>query len=268
MRTSRAITIALLCCIGSMSCLAAQDVNGDGHVTYLVPLNVPSAVSGAYASQWETELWVYNGSSSPYNIQGCPGLNVGGTSLCQGVPFHSPGVTEKAFPYETGEDSPGVLNAFTFDVSPANAGVVVKSRLYEISKHAQPAGVEIPVVPEDAFFTEASRFIAVPNNVGLRVALRIYDPMHTAGSAARVEIFDENGTALASTVLPLIPQTIDAISPGYAAILDIGSAFPQLSGVDRFDIEVTPLTAGMRYWAFASVTDQSTQTVLLVTAEK
>ena len=244
----------------------AQDVNGDGHVTYLVPLNVPNAVVGALGSQWRTELWVHNGAKDPYNIQGCPAIVLDPIQLCDFVPFHAPGVTEKAYPYETGENSPGAFTTFTFSLYPWQSGVIVRSRLYELSRHAQPTGVEIPIVPEDEFFTKQSRFIGIPNNSTIRVALRVYDPMHMPGSAVRVEIFDESGNAIAATILPLIPQTIDAISPGYGAILDVASAFPQLASVGRFDIRLTPLVDVMFYWALVSVTDQNTQTVLLVTA--
>lgn len=268
MRTFRVVASVAFTLWVSFGSVVAQDTNGDGSVTYLLPLNVPNAVAGAYGSEWKTELWVHNGSSTPYDIQGCPGLNVGGVSLCEGVPFHPPGITEQAYPYETGENGPGALNAFTFNVSSSQSGIIVRSRLYELSKHAQPAGVEIPVIREDEFFTDTSRFIGVPNNSVVRVALRVYDPMHIPGSAARVEIFDKNGTVLGSTILPLIPQTVDAISPGYAAILDVASAFPQLAGIDHFDIKVTPIQSTRAYWAFVSVTDLNTQTVLLVTSDK
>ena len=266
MNSLRRVFGFILLLVVSGGIAAAQDVNGDGRITYLVPINVPDASPGALGSKWQTELWVYNGSDFPLNLQGvCPGILF--QPACSLTPYHSVGVTEKAFSYETLNGAP-VYSALVFSLYSWDANVVLKSRLYETSRHAQPAGVEIPVVREDQFFTKPSRFIGIPRTSGFRIALRVYDPMRIAGSAVRIELFDISGKSLSSSTVPLVPQTIDSISPGYAAILDLAGAFPQLADVDRFDIRVTPVVDGMYYWAFVSVTDQDTQTVLLVTADK
>ena len=261
----RHLFLALVFLVISAVVAFGQDVNRDGRVTYLVPLNVPVSIPGALGSTWRTEIWVHNGSEYPFNIQGCPQL-IFETNLCDGVHFHPPGSTEKATSYETIDN--GGFSMFLFSLYPWQSGVVVTSRLYELSRHAQPAGVEIPVVREDQFFTKASRFIGIPRSSAFRVALRVYNPMRANLSTVRVELFDSSGQTLGLSALPLVPQTIGSISPGYAAILDLGNAFPQLNTVDRFDIRVTPVHDGMTYWAFVSVTDQDTQTVLLVTADK
>lgn len=257
----RPVLAAALLSLSFPIALLAQDVNGDGWVTYLLPLNVPTAVNGAQGSRWQTELWVHNAMSQPMNLVSPqilfdPPLE---------FPVHVAGVTEKAFAAETLDGAP-IYSALLFRVAARDAQPVLMSRLYELSRHAQPAGVEVPVIREDQFFTKASRFIAIPNSVTDRVALRVYDPLRRGDAAARVELLDEKNTVLATTTLQLVPQTADSISPGYAAILDVASAFPQLAGIDRFDIRITPLIENMEYWAFVSVTDQDTQTVMPVTA--
>src|SRR5581483_6266138 len=230
----------------------------------------PRSTPGAFGSTWLTELWVDNASDSPLNLVGCPPVIIGGQA-CDGIPFHTPGVTEKAFSYElfdsAATESPSSAGPLVFSVAIDQADIVLRSRLYELSKHAQPAGVEIPVVREDQFFSRTSRFIAVPNSAAARSALRVYDPFRVGG-AVRVEILNEQGTLIASKILNPIPQTIDATSAGYTALLDLASAFPPLLGVDRFNVRVVPLTPGMLYWAFVSVTDQESQTVLLVTGDQ
>ena len=247
--------------IGSVA--AAQDTNGDGRITYLVPINVPQPIPGAVGTTWQTELWVYNGSNSPINIRGC--LNLAIPSLCQGIPLHPVGVTEKAFSYET-VDQDSTFRSFIFDLFPSQMNVVVKSRLYELSRHTQPAGIELPVIREDRFFRTASRFIGINGTAAFRAALRIYDARARANDAFRVEFFRSDGSLILDSVQVLSPGS-EFVRPSSAAILDLAQAFPQLTGVDRYDIRVTPISPGIDYWAFVSITDQETQQVLLVTAD-
>ena len=164
--------------------LRAQDVNGDGLVTYLVPISVPQAVHGALGTTWQTELWIHNGADLPVMLGGC-----GGFVPCL-RPYHSPGVTEQAS--EVGSN----LGSMIFDLNASGAGnVTFSSRLFELSRHTQPAGVQMPVVREERFFTRTSRFIGISGSSASRVALRVYDPRRRVGGAVRVEILDENDVA-------------------------------------------------------------------------
>lgn len=146
------------------------------------------------------------------------------------------------------------------------------SRLVELSRHTQPAGVHMPVVREDHFFTQSARFVGISGSNSNRVAVRVYDPRRRRGSQVKIEVIDANGSLKAETILtlhytdppsPLIPER----EPGYNAIHDLVAALPQLATVPRYDIRVTPLTANMEFWALVSVTDIETQQVLLVTAD-
>ena len=49
--------------------------------------------------------------------------------------------------------------------------------------------------------------------------------------------------------------------PGYAAIFDMVGTFPALSAYETVQVRITPLTEGMEYWAFVSITDNATQHV-------
>lgn len=77
---------------------------------------------------------------------------------------------------------------------------------------------------------------------------------------------DESGVELGTTIVPL-RTTNSPVEPGYAAIYDLTSVFPQLTTVDRYDAIVSPASPGTEFWALASVTDNETQQVLLVQAE-
>jgi hypothetical protein len=238
----------------------AQDVNGDGLVTYLVPINAPQPVAGMYGTVWQTELWVYNGSSVPIALRGCGNI-IDGTPCNPAT--HNPGVTEQAFGRETSSTTGPVLLNVSSNLA---ASLGFSSRLFEVSRHTQPAGVYMPVIREDRFFSTGSRFVGIPGSLTSRVALRLYDPRRRSGSTVRLEVITSDGTALVDTVLPLLYNDIPD-EPGYATISDIAASFPQLAGTQRFDIRITPLTPGMEYWALVSVTDRDTQQVLLITAD-
>jgi hypothetical protein len=236
--------------------VAAQDVNVDGAVTYLIPISVPRPSPGAFGTLWQTELWLYNGEESPMRLGACGDVS----PPCGGQPLHAPGATEQADYGETFSTN----GALVFDL-PVGARIVLSSRLFELSRHAQPAGVEMPIVREDQFFTGASRFIGVPGSLGYRVALRVYNARRNAPpSAVRVEFLASDTEPVANLTMTISGSTGPS-EPGYGAIYDLRSAVPGLAAKQRYDLRLTPLTAGLTYWALVSVTDQDTQQVLLIT---
>lgn len=238
----------------------AQDVNHDGFVTYLVPISAPKPVAGANGTLWQTELWVHNDVGVPLALI-CSDVIVDGIPPCPA--FHPAGVTEKAFEFETTSR----LGAVLFHLPPDSVGKIdLSSRLFELSRHAQPAGVYLPVVREDRFYTGPVRFVGIPLSAASRVALRVYDPRRHPSSQVRVELIDSNGPLIAQTVLTLL-DSYTKWEPGYGSILDLAASFPQLRNVERFDIRVTPLTPGMEFWGLVSVTDWDTQQVVLITAD-
>ena len=240
----------------------AQDVNHDGAVTYLLPVNVPDLVPGAFNTTWKTELWIHNGSLSTVNFSKC-GQYVPPCAL----ELHNPGTTELAFRVETGQSS----GSLVFDIPmtvPDNIVVAPEltfsSRLFELSRGTQPAGVEIPVVREDRFLTAATRFIGIPGDSAFRAALRVYDPRRSGSATVRVELFAPDGTRRGEATLSLAGNT-NPFSPGSATVTDLRSLFPQATELARYDLLLTPLTAGLEYWAMTSVTDNTTQQVFLIT---
>jgi hypothetical protein len=55
--------------------------------------------------------------------------------------------------------------------------------------------------------------------------------------------------------------------PAYAEIADLVEAFPQIAAYERLRIRIEPLTPGMRYWAFVTITDNMTQHVTVVSPQ-
>ena len=140
--------------------LMAQDVDGDSFVQFLVPINAPQPVPGAYGTSWVSELWIHNGSNRNINVAWCPDVSL---PCYSGT--HAPETTERAFEEEVRASMPAVLFDLHVDVA---AEVTFSSRLFELSRLAQPVGVELPVVREDQFFRAPSRFIAVTRSNAVR----------------------------------------------------------------------------------------------------
>ena len=178
------------------------------------------------------------------------------------VPLHPGGATEQAFDWETNFGSRAVL----YQLAANSVGLInLSSRLFELSRHAQPAGVYLPIVREDQFLTGSSRFIGIPRDTSSRVALRVYDPRRSLFNDLHIELIAPGGAIIAETVLvPIVP--LSSHEPGFAAIYDLTTTFQQLVSVQRFDVRLTPVRPGMEYWALVSVTDWDTQQVLLITA--
>lgn len=231
----------------------AQDVNGDGAVTYLIPISVATATPGAHGTLWQSQLWIHNYSTLPIFITNCGSVSPG----CGGADPHPPLSTEQATVGETASS-----NAARVFELPVDIGVGLSSRLFELSRHTQPAGVEMPVVTEVEFLSRSTLFLAVPRSAAERVALRIYDPdVRVDNVSVRVDIIaNQNPVRTTTVILSKRSQS----EPGYALVSDVLSELPE---DQRYDIRVTPLVSGIRYWALVSVTDNETQQVLLISPQ-
>ena len=111
--------------------------------------------------------------------------------------------------------------------------------------------------------------------------LRLYDVDARDGSTARLRFYGVNPATdvpfkfggPSPQLDPLLLEMTVALKaerrPGTPlfdlayAQLSLGS-LPEMQGRDRIRIEVTPLTSGLRLWAFVSVTNNETQHVTVV----
>ncbi|MBK5260542.1 MAG: hypothetical protein JJE51_13200 [Thermoanaerobaculia bacterium] len=257
--------------------LGSDDTNGDRFVEVLIPLAfayqanalTPVVIEGAYGSRWTGEAWFHNGTD----------LDVGSPihkgEICL-FPTPCPVLYPKRtttpirlLPFIVSDPNRGALFSIPLDSANTFRSFTFSARVLELSRRSQPNGVEVPVVWEREYLSAPSRLIGIPRKAESRVALRVYDPRRTAGSSVRIDLVALDGSAIASKVLmPGANLTIDEGQPGYAAINDLEVEFPQLAAYDRFDILITPLTAGMEFWAFAAVTDRDTQHVLFITPDR
>lgn len=232
-------------------------------------------VPGAFGSQWATRFGVANsgpdellfeapidgwfdGVGSPMVLRIDPGQSA------------SAGTWFERFYNPAGH--PGVMLFY----SPEHEATIHFSlRVQDMSRQALTWGTEIPVVREHEFRTGRLSLPQIPLDARFRPMLRIYDVDRHGGSVA-IRFFDEDGVLLAEESVELIvPEGYqrgdgllyyDYWYPAWAQVGDFVARHPQLAGNDRVRIEVEP-QAGVRFWAFVSVTNNETQHVTLITPQ-
>ncbi len=251
--------MAVLVLLSLRADAAPRDIDGDGYVDVLVPLVSPDGPRpGGYGRVWATELWFHNGTS-----RGLAAIQWGCvTNSLDPCPIRFLAGRTTLVDFFLDSD----VTYFTFTAGDASR-VQLSARVFELSRNAQPNGVEVPVVSEDQWFTKPAIMIAVPQNLDSRVALRIYAPWMTTGSSVRVDLEKLDGEVIASTQIDMTQRGPFLTARRFTAINDLAVVFPQLGSHERFNIRVTPLTENMRFWAFATVTHRDTQHVLMVTPQ-
>jgi hypothetical protein len=274
------LSVLLLLIVAGSSVGDDRDVDGDGYVKVLLPIafSINQELPGAHGSVWRTEIWVHNGTAYGIDLQ--PHLCDVPVVPC--VPEFSPGSFGPMTSVTSNHNHGGALlyiplppEEHDLDPVPDPDEIHLSARLLELSRRAQPTGVELPVVRELDFLTREAVLLAVPVGEGIRSALRVYDPTLIRGSAVGIELLDPNGNLIAGTTLhpgndPVVPEQKQAafyFLPGYDAIHNLTDVFPELRQFDHFHVRLTPLTPDWEYWGFVSVTDDETQHVLLITPQ-
>ncbi|MBK5260185.1 MAG: hypothetical protein JJE51_11370 [Thermoanaerobaculia bacterium] len=247
--------------------VAQRDTNNDGLVDVLVPIAVQTSESfvlGAYGSRWATETWVRT-ERATFDAR------FQRDYPCYQDPIRCTFAGQRSIRPQigtAGEADRGVLLSF----HPATVKLLtLSSRVLELSRNAQPNGVDVPVVWEGNYLTDPTVLLAIPQTDESRVALRIYDPRRRPEARFRVEFLSLEGSnqVIAETVLTTQRQQgTELYLPAYVTINDLGMTFPQLAGVERFDIRITPLEGPIEYWTFAAVTHRETQHVLFIVPDR
>lgn len=135
----------------------------------------------------------------------------------------------------------------------------------DISRSAQSAGTELPVVREDALRAHIA-LIDIPSEPGFRHSLRIYDVTH--GAAVRVRIFPFQGDqALVDQNVMLLQPENPLTAPAQIGLHGLTSLFPALNGIPRLRIEIDALSLTQRLWGFVSITNNETQEFTTVTPQ-
>lgn len=250
-----------------------------GYERYLLPVYLfPSNPSrGAFGSIWVTQFSARNESDLPVQFfqEECAAFcECGGGTIC--VPSGTtPPRTQilQALRRDTPGFNPGV---FVYAGRTGNA--VLQLRVRDISREQTSWGTELPVVREREFRDTPIYLLDIPVREGFRQHLRVYGATSPSGMAdVRVRVYNGLSNSLLSehalSLAPaegaprLPPEGYRPALPAYAEISSLRDVVASISGVDTVRLEVAPLTIGLRFWAFVSVTNNDTQHVTLVTPQ-
>ena len=239
----------------------------DPYERVLLPIYTNEPVSGANGSQWQTDFWLRNNSSTktltlaPWPCGTiCPPVFPNSFSLQSETALHN---LPQGF-----DPTPGTVSRILYLLR-NEPEVSMSLRVADISRSALNAGTEIPVIREAEFLDAPADLLNVPYDPSkFRLMLRIYDPFVTSAQY-RVTLYGQTEGAAPLehdvTLTAQSPQTGQFRTEAAVAQYD----FTPLADVDKvwpaaFRIHIEPLVPGSRYWAFVSITNNDTQHVTIV----
>ena len=224
-----------------------------------------SGIPGAYGSVWETEFAAYNSGSESARymplvvtlpVLGFVEFAAGGGEKVQTAQFHP-----RLHWIEASK-----LGRFHFTL-----------RTRDLSRQAQSAGVDIPVVRESEF-RERVTLVNVPTETSFRHSLRIYDPRF-GDREVRLRISEYAGIAFRPEPQNVLVDQIITLkgqpdphgsiwaAPADAALHDLTTIYPQLRTVPFVRIDVDPVQSDGKLWAFVAITNNASQEFTLITPQ-
>jgi hypothetical protein len=261
------VTLSLVVLILFAAAGAFAQPAGFEKVLFPIVIHPLQQTPGEFGTSWVTDVSILNVGTSPAHLAG--------TYYC--FDCHSeqplqPGVTYSTVPVP----APGNLGgAFLFIDSAAIGQIRFGLRVRDLSREAEGFGTEVPVVRTQSFRADGVSLLGIPNQPSLRLMLRMY-ALDGVGGEVRVRIYEQQGG-----VIHLFDQTGDKLVaertytltnvhgslgpdfqdnyPAYAQVTDLPMPPTPLARID-----IVPLTPGMRIWAFASATNNTTQQVTVI----
>lgn len=237
-----------------------------------VPVLIPVFLAGpgAFGSHWNTRLTIANTSdvplgSIPYTYQ-C-GIPEGCLSP---FPSHASVVWNATSTF--------FVTGFFINMGQLELPRVVFSlRVFDDSQSAIDRGTEIPVVPYSSFRESEIQLLDVPTDSRFRVALRVY-ALATQTPAIAVRTYRDPPPGGGGPQGPrvLISERIVFLQTGTSGPLarpssvmisdPLGGGASEADG-SRFRIGVQSQTPGVPIWAFATVTNNETQRVTVISPQ-
>lgn len=235
----------------------------------LLPLTATN-VPGANGSLWKTDIAVLISVDTPVNLR---------PNACENTPVICiPPLLPLRRPFDA-RDSGLIVEPVTpgqfLYVRAADASKIhFSTRAYDSARAGETTGAEIPVVREHEFRTSTISLLNLPVSPDYRHTLRVYDADARAGASVIVRVFAGTETTprfermFALTPPSPAQRTTTArlpVHPGYLQ-LDLAEAIG-VAGGQAVRVDVVPVTAGLRFWGFVSITNNRTHHVTTVTPQ-
>ncbi len=231
----------------------------------LLPV-VTAPTAGGYGSVWKTFLVVYNGSDTDAAFEYSFGCVLGTCPRGVVVPAHSIEDTQKLLP-----PSPGTPGLLVYASKPQSGSFAFNLRVQDVSRQSLTWGTELPAVRESDARTGVTHLLNIPTDDRFRLLLRVYDFDSRPQSVVHVRVLPMTSdlplAELDVTLVRRFDENFDRpFYPGYAGISDIAQ-LPGVEGQQQIRLELRPVTEGLRYWAFVSVTNNETQHFTTITPQ-
>jgi len=226
---------------------------------FLLPIIVDGL--GAFGSVWRTTVTMYNAGDARLtpNAPICNPLILAPCPILVIEPHQTvrPKLYAPLYPQLT---APGA----TVRVPRALAdNLDIQIRVRDMSRESQTWGTELPVVRERDY-RPVVRLHDVPTDSHFRTTLRMYG-YDNSPFPIDVRVYDE--TAAHNLIASAIVDKV-ALPDGttYAQINSLAETFPQISSYETVSVEVeSSFTPRPPMWALASVTNNDTQHVTIIT---
>lgn len=218
----------------------------------LLPIS-PSVVHCARDSRYETRLIAFNQDEKR------------GGALCSGGACRNlepMGSVELSGDYAGGSPMPSFVYLPKDEAATTKLSLIVESASL-LGDPADRAFTEIPIVRARDFRTDKIQFIGVRMDEGFRQTVRIYGLDGTQWAHINMNVYDFTTSELLHSCLhwvaPIDGQDAQGrdLRPAFGMECDMSDHLPTDGRKVRIVLE--PLTEGLKYWAFLSITNNETQ---------
>lgn len=219
----------------------------------LIPSVAREPIAGAFNSLWVTEISGRNVGSTEVRFfwSPCPLFE------CDYY-WVPPGSSFGAEPFD--QSVHGAVAAFFNNDA---RRIILSARVRDLSREFDTWGTEIPVVRQSEVGTSEITLLNLPTSDRFRTMIRMYDFQNSANDFI-VKVFPLDGaTAIAEFVVPA--QLLRGQKGANQGILFavLGDLVPTSGAPERIRVTINTAKPG-KFWAFASVTNNDTQHVTVI----
>ena len=267
MRLLRPFILSLLL-VGATWTASAQ-IHEPAYERVLVPFP-PGITTGAFGSQWTGAIAVSNLGTTPVDVQGHGGCNLG--ILCRPKPI-PPGST-----VSIGLILRSNVPAAFLEIEPGRIhDLSITMRVFDQSRQHLTWGAAVPVITREDLYAGPFGIGDIPVSPNFRSTLRVFDFDATTPGRVRVRVYRFDPlTANEMNPGPPDPLLVE-LNPSFATPIEGGGTdghpgyasiplwlIPELAGAERVRVVIEPLDSTGEYWAMVSATHNETQHVTVL----